>query len=67
MMIHHSDMHTFGCGVAAVSRLVKIMGLFCKILSLLQGSFAKEIYHFKEPTNRSHPICIIIQHSNIET
>jgi len=25
-------------------------------LSLLQGSFAKETYHFKEPTNRSHPI-----------
>jgi len=24
--------------------------------SLLQGSFAKETYNFKEPTNRSHPI-----------
>jgi len=24
--------------------------------ALLQGSFAKETYHFKEPTNRSHPI-----------
>jgi len=42
--------------VAAISRLLKIIGLFCRIWSLLQGSFAKEIYHFKEPTNRSHPI-----------
>ena len=35
-------------------------GLFCRILSLLQGSFAKETYNFKEPTNRSHPICILM-------
>jgi len=33
-----------------------MIGLFCRISSLLQGSFAKETYHFKEPTNRSHPI-----------
>jgi len=39
-----------------ISRLLKITGLFCRISSLLQGSFAKETYHFKEPTNRSHPI-----------
>jgi len=34
----------------------------CRISSLLYGSFAKETYHFKEPTNRSHPIptCHII-------
>ena len=37
-------------------RLLKIIGLFYRILSLLQGSFAKETYIFKEPTNRSHPI-----------
>ena len=43
-------------GVATISRLLKILGLFCRISSLLQGSFAKETYHFKEPTNRSHPI-----------
>jgi len=30
-----------------------------KILSLSYNSFAKETYHFKEPTNRSHPICIV--------
>jgi len=38
------------------SRLLKIVGLFCRISSLLSGSFAKETYSFKEPTNRSHPI-----------
>ena len=43
-------------GVATISRLLKMIGLFCRISSLLQGSFAKETYHFKEPTNRSHPI-----------
>ena len=36
-----------------------MIGLICRISSLLQGSFAKEPYHFKEPTNRSHPIYII--------
>ena len=35
---------------------VKMIGLFYRISSLLQGSFAKETYNFKEPTNRSHPI-----------
>jgi len=49
--IHHSQY-----GVATISRLLKIVGLFCRISSLLQGSFAKETYNFKEPTNRSHPI-----------
>jgi len=43
-------------GVATVSRLLKMIGLFCRISSLLQGSFAKETYHFKEPIYRSHPI-----------
>jgi len=43
-------------GVASTSKLLKIIGLICRISSLLQGSFAKETYIFKEPTNRSHPI-----------
>jgi len=43
-------------GVATIGRLFKITGLFCRILSLLQGSFANETYNSKEPTNRSHPI-----------
>jgi len=44
-------------GVATISRLLQIIGLFCRISSLLKGSFAKETYYFKEPTNHSHPIC----------
>ena len=39
-----------------ISRLLKIIGLFCRIQSLLYVSFAKENYNLKEPTNRSHPI-----------
>jgi len=31
-------------GVAMVSRIDKIIGLFCRILSLFQGSFAKATY-----------------------
>ena len=45
-------------GVATISRLLKMIGLFCRILSLLWVSFAKETYHFKEPTSGSHPISI---------
>ena len=45
-------------GVATVSRIDWIIGLFCRISSLLQGSFAKETYHFIDPTNWSHPICV---------
>ena len=32
------------------------MCLFCRILSLVQDSFAKKTYVFREPTNRSQPI-----------
>jgi len=39
-----------------MSRLLKIVVLFCRISSLLWGAFAKETCHFKETTNRSHPI-----------
>ena len=42
--------------MAAVSRINKIIGRFCRILSLLKGSFAKETYDFTDPTNRRHPI-----------
>ena len=45
---------------AAISRLLKIIDPFCRILSLLQGSFAKETYNFKESTNRSHPISMFM-------
>ena len=44
-------------GLAWMSRLLQIIGLFCKrALSKRQYS-AKETYDFKEPTNCSHPIC----------
>jgi hypothetical protein len=39
-------------GVATVSRIDKIIGLFCRIMSLLQGSFAKETYNFIDPANQ---------------
>ena len=39
-------------GVATVSRIDEITGLFCRISSLLWVSFAKETYDFIDPTNR---------------
>ena len=39
-----------------MSKPLKMIGLFCRISTLLQGSFAKETYDFKEPTNQRHPI-----------
>ena len=55
--------HTQQChyGVATVSRIDKILGLFCRILSLLQGSFAKETYNLIDPANQSHPISCRLQ------
>ena len=50
------DRHSTCYGFATISRLLKSTGLFCRILSLLEGTFAKETYNFKEPTNRSQPI-----------
>jgi len=43
-------------GVATVSRLLKIIGLFCKRALYKRRYYAQETYNFKEPTNRSHPI-----------
>jgi len=43
-------------GVATVSRIDQIIGLFCRISSVLEGSFAKKTSNFIDPTNRSHPI-----------
>jgi len=56
-VICETSCHTYG--VATISRLLKMIGIFCRILSLLWVSFATETYHFKEPTNRSHPIWMI--------
>ena len=52
-----------GYGVATMSRLLENIGLFCRIWSLLQGSFAKETHNFKEPTNRSHLLCHVWKES----
>ena len=40
----------------SLSRLLQIVGLLCRISSLLWGSFAKETCNSKEPTSRNHPI-----------
>jgi len=42
--------------VTTISRLLKIISLFCRMLSLSLGSFAKETYNFKEPAHHSQPI-----------
>jgi len=52
----HSVKRALDYGLATVIRIDKVIGLFCRIVSLLQGSFAKETYDCIDPTNRSHPI-----------
>ena len=44
--IHLSLVHLARIPRIAISRLLKMIGLLCRISSLLQGSFAKETYHF---------------------
>ena len=46
--------------MATISRLLEITNLCCRISSLLQGSFEKETYNFKEPTRHSHPISFLV-------
>jgi len=41
---HSSNIYRYG--VATVSRIDKVIGLFCRIQSLLWGSFAKKNYSF---------------------
>ena len=47
-------------GVAVTSRLLKIIGLFCKRDLQKRRYSAKEAYNFKEPTNRSHPVFVFV-------
>jgi len=42
-------------GVATISRLLKIMGLFCKRALQKRRTFSKGTYNLKEATNRRHP------------
>jgi len=53
------------CYNSTISRLLKIKGLFCRLQSLLQGSFAKETNNFKEPIHRGHPIYINIRMDHV--
>ena len=52
---------TWEYGVATISRLLKVIGIFCRIMSLLYGSFAKETHNIMELTNRSHPIMSVVR------
>jgi len=52
---HFREVHDF-FGVATISRLLKIIRLFCRRALWKRLYCAKETYHFKEPTNHSHPI-----------
>jgi len=47
--------------VATVCRIDEIICLFCRISSLLWGSFAKETCNFIDPTKSSHPITTIMR------
>jgi len=38
---------------------LKLQVTFAEYRLFFKGSFAKETYNFKEPTNRSHPICYL--------
>ena len=44
--LQHATEHSW-CGVASIGRFLKIIGLFCRISSFLQGSFAKETYNLR--------------------
>ena len=39
-----------------ISKLLKVIGLFCKRALLKRRFSAKETYNFKEPTDRSHHV-----------
>ena len=54
-MYHPQWGYLRGYGVATVSRIDSITGLFCRMLSFLQGSFAKKTYNLIDPTIQSHP------------
>jgi len=56
---------TFVCmfvtyGVASVSKVDKMTGLFCKRALENRLYSAQKTYNFKEPTNRSHPISVYV-------
>ena len=54
-------------GVSTCSRLLKIIGLFCKTALWKRRNSAKETYNFQEPTNHSHPILDVHSISHYHT
>jgi len=61
MIVSIRYMRVYHYGVASISGLLEVISLFCKIWSHFYGSLAKQTCNFKEPTNRSHPICIYVE------
>ena len=55
-LIHllHARMHVYG--VATISRLLKIIGLFCRNYLFYRAPLQKRPTIWKEPTTHSHPI-----------
>jgi len=58
----HSSAYMDCYGLATISRLLQIIGLFCKRARQKRPIFSKETYNFKEPTNHSHPISHLSLH-----
>jgi len=55
-------------GLASISMLLKIIGLFCKRALQKRQYSANVNYNFKEPNNRSHPIHVYIRtHTYVRT
>ena len=54
IIVYHSSGHSYG--VATLSRIDKMIGLFCKRALYKRRYSAKETCHFIDPTDRSHPI-----------
>jgi len=73
--LQHTETQCSGCcawnnwyGVASISRLLKMLGLFCKRAQLKRRYSAKETYNCKEPTKHSLPITALyntLQHNVI--
>jgi len=55
-------LYTVSYGVATISRLLRIIGLFCKRALLKKQRSAKETCNFKKPTNRSPPLQNIVEY-----
>jgi len=64
----YSPSHKSGVyGVASVSRIDKIIGLFCKRALDKRQYPAKETYNLIDPTDRSHPIVILCLTSQVNS